>query len=544
MNEAKAECAASNLERKWQTINWQELNKQVRKLQIRIVKATKEKRWNKVKALQHLLTHSFSGKAIAVRRVTENQGKRTAGVDGEIWAKPKSKVEAINSMRKHGYKPKALRRIYIPKANGKKRALGISTMKDRAMQALYKLALEPIAETKADFNSYGFRPERSTTDAISQCFISLAKRDSSKWVLEGDIKGCFDNISHNWLVENIPMDKKILKKWLKSGYIEKGKLFTTTAGTPQGGIISPILSNMTLDGIEELLKPFKKRKVNFIRYADDFIITGESKELLEKEIKKLIEDFLTERGLKLSEEKTKITHINEGFNFLGVNIRKYKDKLLIKPAKENVKTFLSKIREVVKSNKTIKQVDMIRLLNPVIMGWTNYYRYFVSKKTFSKVASEIFKVLWQWAKRRHGNKNNQWIKKKYFKTKEKRNWVFSDDGLELFNPPDVVIQRFVKIKGEANPFDPQFETYFEKRLGRKMANDITLNKKLRNLWEEQSGKCLLCKSLITKESGLNIHHIEPKVKGGSNNMSNLLLLHPYCHIQLHNQGLTVEKPSS
>lgn len=540
MNEAKADCASSN----WHEINWKKVTQQVKKLQIRIVKATREKRWNKVKSLQHILTHSYSGKVIAIRRVTENQGKRTAGVDGEIWSNPESKMKAIHSIVTKGYKPKALKRVYIPKSNGKKRALGIPTMRDRAMQALFKLALEPVAETIADFNSYGFRPERSTTDAISQCFIRLSRKDSSKWVLEGDIKGCFDNISHKWLVENIPMDKRILTKWLKAGYMEKRKLFTTESGTPQGGIISPILSNITLDGIEELLKPFKNHKVNFVRYADDFIITGKSKEILEEEIKPLITFFLNERGLTLSEEKTRITHIETGFNFLGVNIRKYKEKLLIKPSKENVKTFLNKIREVVKSNKTIEQKEMINLLNPVIIGWSNYHKYFVSKKTFSYVSSEIFKVLWNWSKRRHTNKNQRWIKAKYFKTKGGRNWVFSEGKLELFNPQDIVIKRHIKIKGEANPFDPEFETYFEKRLGTKMLNDITLNRKLRNLWKEQDGKCLICRNLITKENGWNIHHIVPKVKGGTNNMSNLVLLHPYCHIQLHNQDLIVKKPSS
>jgi RNA-directed DNA polymerase len=540
MDEAIAKCASSN----WHEIDWNKVNHQVKKLQIRIVKATKEKRWNKVKALQNLLTHSFSGKALAIRRITENQGKRTAGVDGEIWSNPKSKSEAIHSISTNGYRPKALKRVYIPKGNGKKRPLGIPTMRDRAMQALFKFALEPVAETTADFNSYGFRPERSTTDAISKCFQVLSRKDSSKWVLEGDIKGCFDNISHRWLVNNIPMDKKILTKWLKAGYMEKRKLFATNSGTPQGGIISPILSNITLDGIEEILKPYKKQKVNFVRYADDFIVTGVSKELLENEVKPLIESFLKERGLSLSEEKTKITHINKGFDFLGVNIRKYKEKLLIKPSKDNVKAFLKKIRELVKSNKAIAQVDMIRLLNPVIMGWSSYHRYFVSKGTFSYVASAIFKVLWQWSKRRHNNKNHRWIKRKYFKTKGKRNWVFLDEGLELFNPQDIVIRRHIKIKGEANPFDPEFETYFEKRLGTKMVNDITLNRRLRNLWKEQSGKCLICKNLITKENGWNIHHLIPKVKGGTNNSSNLVLLHPYCHIQLHNQDLTVRKPSS
>jgi len=541
MDEAIAECASSN----WHGIDWNSVNKQVRKLQIRIVKATQDKRWNKVKTLQRLLTHSFSGKALAVRRVTENQGKRTAGVDGEIWSNPVGKSKAILSLKLHGYNPKPLKRVYIPKANGKKRPLGIPTMKDRAMQALFKLALEPIAETTADVNSYGFRPGRSTTDAISQCFVVLSKTTSAQWILEADIKGCFDNISHEWLLENIPMDINILAKWLKAGYMEKKELFPTESGTPQGGIISPILSNITLDGLEKLFLSSKTQKrTHFVRYADDFIITASSKEILENEVIPVIEVFLAERGLILSPEKTKITHINEGFNFLGVNIRKYKQKLLIKPAKENVKTFLKKVSELIKGNKAINQKELIRMLNPVIMGWANYHRYFVSKETFSSVSHKIYLLLWQWSVRRHKNKSKYWIKKKYFKTVGERNWVFADGGLELFNPCDIVIRRHIKIKGEANPFDPAYETYFEKRLGTKMANDVTLSRKLRNLWTSQKGNCLICKALITKESGWNIHHIFPKVKGGTDNISNLVLLHPYCHIQLHSQGLNVVKPSS
>ena len=237
----------------WHQINWTNCHSSVRRLQARIVKATKEGRWGKVKALQHLLTHSFSGKALAVKRVTENQGKRTAGVDGVTWSTPESKSQAVRSLRQRGYKPLPLKRVYIPKANGKRRPLGIPTMKDRAMQALYLLAQEPVAETTADPNSYGFRLERSCADAAQACFNVMAKGMSPQWILEGDIKGCFDNISHEWMMRNIPMDKRILQKWLKAGFIDRKTFHETEAGTPQGGIISPVLANMTLDGLETLL---------------------------------------------------------------------------------------------------------------------------------------------------------------------------------------------------------------------------------------------------------------------------------------------------
>src|SRR6266550_4342656 len=284
----------------WHDIDWKSVSHTVRRLQARIVQATKEKRWGKVKALQRLLTHSFSGKALAVRRVTENQGKNTPGVDKITWNTPHKKLNAIYSLRQRDYRPQPLRRIYIPKKNGKKRPLGIPVMKCRAMQALYWLALDPVAETTADPNSYGFRPQRSTADAIEQCFCALGKQRSPQWILEGDIKGCFDAISHTWLLAHIPMDKTMLKKWLKAGYMEKHVLHPTEEGTPQGGIISPVLANLTLDGLERILmehfpkvKTGKGSLVNFARYADDFIVTGRTKELLEQEVKPLIEQFMS-----------------------------------------------------------------------------------------------------------------------------------------------------------------------------------------------------------------------------------------------------------
>ena len=289
MNAATLACAPSGAT--WHGINWADVHRQVRRLQARIVKATQEGRHNKVKALQWLLTHSFSGRALAVKRVTENQGKNTPGVDKSTWKTPAAKIKAIASMKRRGYSPFPLRRVLIPKKNGKTRPLGIPTMKDRAMQALYLLALEPSAETLADPNSYGFRPERSTADAGEQCFIVLAKKNAAEWVLEADIKGCFDNISHDWMINHVPTDKSILQKWLKAGYVFHNERFPTEAGTPQGGIISPALANMTLDGLEAmLLAKFPKGKhpspkMNMVRYADDFIITGDSKEWLENEIK-------------------------------------------------------------------------------------------------------------------------------------------------------------------------------------------------------------------------------------------------------------------
>lgn len=476
MTATKVVAAPSHKEVDWHNLNWASINRQVKRLQMRIAKAARESNWREVKAFQRLLTRSFSAKALAVKRVTENQGKKTPGVDGETWTPPDAKLKAVLSLGQRNYKTLPLRRVYIPKSNGKKRPLGIPTMKDRAMQALYKLALEPVAETLADRNSYGFRMERSTADAIEQCRIVLAKRTSSPWILEGDIKGCFDNISHQWLMDNICMDKDILRKWLKAGYIDLGTLFPTEAGTPQGGIISPVLANMTLDGLEaEIKKTFRpKDKVHMVRYADDFIITGRSKELLEDKVRPLVENFLRDRGLELSQEKTRITHIEEGFDFLGQNIRKYDGKLLVKPSKRNVKAFLNKVRKTMKDNKSAKTASLIGLLNPIIRGWANYHRNVNAKSTFAKVDWLIWLKLWQWCRRRHPNKGARWIKAKYFKRMGNRDWVFAADTdviqqgatkklVTLVDAAATRIWRYVKIRGLANPFDPEWESYFEKR---------------------------------------------------------------------------------
>jgi RNA-directed DNA polymerase len=552
----------------WHQIDWVTCHTNVRRLQARIVKATQDGRWGKVKSLQHLLTHSFSGKAIAVKRVTENQGKKTPGVDKEIWSTPNSKTNAIKSLRQHGYKPRPLRRVYIPKANGKRRPLGIPTMKDRAMQALYLLALEPIAETTGDLNSFGFRKERSCHDAIEQCFKALSMRSAAQWVLEGDIRGCFDNIGHEWMAANIPTDKALLRKWLKAGYIEERKLFPTESGTPQGGIISPVLANVTMDGLQALLaKHFHGKnvygggkqhwinpRVNFIRYADDFVITGESKELLENEVKPLVEGFLAERGLELSQEKTRITHIDEGFDFLGQNIRKYNGKLLVRPSRRSVSDFKKKVKEKVRKLSAVSQATLIRELNPIIIGWVNYHRHACSGKIFKCIQHWLWETTWRWATRRHPHKTAQWVKDKYYHHNGKRDWNFGvqvDEGeyFKLVNPMDVRIVRHPWLQANANPFDPKWEEYFERRLDLKVKTSVVRRWKILALWKQQDGICPVCNQKI---AGIiewkdvvdwHSHHITPKSEGGSDKNSNRVLLHPNCHRQIHSQGIKVVKPA-
>jgi RNA-directed DNA polymerase len=553
--------ASSDLATHWHGIGWARCYREVRRLQARIVKATQDGKHGKVNALQWLLTHSFSGKALAVRRVTENQGKRTPGVDGITWSTPKSRLKAVSSLKRRGYRPRPLRRIYIPKADGTKmRPLGIPCMVDRAQQALYLLALEPVAETEADPNSYGFRVSRSAADAIEQCFTALRRPECARWILEADIRSCFDEISHDWLVAHIPMDKAILLRWLKAGYLYNHVFHATEAGTPQGGIISPTLMNMTLDGLERmLLSKFRKHvrnasKVNLIRYADDFIITGATKDVLVNEVRPMVEQFLAQRGLSLSPEKTRITHIDEGFNFLGMNVRKYGGKLLIKPARKSIQRFLRKLREVVKGSAALRQDQLIHALNPLIRGWANYHSHVVAKQIFSAVGHAIWQCLWRWARRRHPNKGARWVQRKYFWTVGAQRWVFGTttgktlstgkpELLTLYDIASTPIRRHRKIKAAANPFDPQWESYFEARLGVMIADSLKGRMRLIRLWLAQDRACPGCRQMITKSSGWRLFHETRKIDGGTDAVGNLKMLHPDCHRNARATRLSVVEPA-
>jgi RNA-directed DNA polymerase len=380
--------------------------------------------------------------------------------------------------------------------------------------------------------------------------------------LEGDIKGCFDAISHQWLLVHIPRDKTMLKHWLKAGYRDRQVFHSTEEGTPQGGIISPVLANMTLDGLEKLLhKAFPRRVmrggkchralVHFIRYADDFILPGRSKVLLEQEVKPLVEQFMRERGRHLSAEKTVITHIEKGFDFLGQNVRKYKAgkqyKLLIKPAQKHVKAFLEKVREVVKVNKAVTAGKLIGKLNPIIRGWATYHRHVVSKEIFHKVDNEIDHTIRKWIRRKHPRKSDEWIAKKYFTTIGGDHWVFhgplyEEYAVHLLKTAKLPMTRYRKAQGEANPYDLEWESYFEKRLDAHMMATYKGKEWLHRLWKEQHGECLVCHQKITTSTGWHSHPILWKSKGGPDTQENRVLLHPTCHQQVHSQGLTVTKP--
>lgn len=532
----------------WNSINWNNHVMIVRKLQLRIAKATELRKFSKVKHLQWILTHSLSAKLMAVRDVLQNSGSKTPGVDGITIKTSKEKLALVKSLRRRDYKPLPLRRIYIPKSGNKKklRPISIPTIRDRAFQALHTQALLPVSEVTADHNSYGFRPGRNCADAIQQCFNSLAKRGSPQYILEGDIRGCFDNISHQWMLDNICTDTIILEKWLKAGYVETDKWFPTDHGTGQGGIISPVLCNMTLDGIASMLNSqFKGTKgIHFTRYADDFIITAHSKQLLEQEIKPALESFFKERGLELSPEKTIVTYITKGFDFLGQNVRKYPDhgklKLLIKPADKSIHSFQQGIKQTLRKARHLTQAQLIKILNPKIRGWANYHRNVVSKVTFGKLDNFIWHSVYRWSRRRHPKKGSQWVMRKYFKpikgyqnrfscTETLENGTQMEITLLLMSP--IPIRRHTKVKKDIHPFDMKHDAYWEKRTSDKWRHNskrLTVQYILSN---DQKGICPCCDKELTINQRWHISLRTKPSLGGEFKLGNMDIIHDSCQKQ-------------
>ena len=567
-------------EYEWSDLPWKKFEKVLYKLQKRIYQASLRGDVLNVKRLQKLLIKSRSAKLISVRKVTQdNQGAKTAGVDGIKSLTPKQRFKLVDQINLRT-KVSPLRRVWIPKpGKDEKRPLGIPTIYDRAVQCLVKMALEPEWEAKFEPNSYGFRPGRSCHDAIEAIFNAI--RSKPKYVLDADISQCFDKIDHQKLLDKLntfPTLRRLIRAWLKAGIWENKKLSETTRGTPQGGVISPLLANIALHGMEESIKRFaeslemrdkkgrmlnyehKRSSLNLIRYADDFVILHKDHSVVQSS-RDLISEWLKGMGLELKTSKTRLTHTlhnvgqeKAGFDFLGFNIRQFKVgkynsgkfqenllgfKTLIKPSKKSIRLHYYQLAEIINNSKSLKQEILIARLNPIIKGWCNYFSAVISKKAFSKLDNLVYWKLWKWAVKRHSNKGKTWLKDKYFHTESSydkknhkfvsKNWIFATtkngkvkDRLTLH--VETEITRYVKVQGSASPYDGN-SVYWSSRMGK----NPEMPRRKAKLLKAQKGQCNWCCLMFKHDDVLEVDHIIPKSKGGKDYYKNLQLLHRHCH---------------
>jgi RNA-directed DNA polymerase len=530
----------------WSDIDWAAVEAAVRRLQGRIYRAAAAGKRRQVKSLQKLLVRSRSAKRLAVRRVTQqNAGRNTPGVDGVVCRTPESRMRLADGLSLRDHRPQPVRRVHIPKSDGRTRPLGIPTIRERPLQMLVKLALEPEWETRFETNSYGFRPGRCTMDAIVALHLTLAPAGASAWLLDADISGCFDNIGHQPLLARLPVFTTAIRRWLKAGAVELGTWKPTTAGVPQGGPLSPLVANVALDGMERLfgaedkqgrhIRPNDRRGANrgisLVRYADDLVVTAPTREALETYVAPKLSAFLAERGLQLSEAKTRIVHIDEGFNFLGFTVRRFRGVVLTRPQKEKVVRHLRAIHDYLRQHRQATPSQIIDGLNPVIRGWANYYRHGASKHAFHTADHHIQAKLWRWAKRRHPTKTAAWIRSRYFDSR----WNFVDGRRRLARHDEVAVIRHSKVQGKRSPLNPDDREYWVLRRLRRLAETLRAPKRLA-LLERQGCRCAMCGVGFDPDEDLPVidaHHTTPRRHGGTDQLDNLQLVHRWCHHAHH-----------
>ena len=552
MTDAKTQATVSEAtqQRAWQSIDWNANRRIVRNLRQRIYRASREGDRRKLRSLQRLMLKCRANRETSIRKVTQvNTGRETPGVDKVTVKTPEARTKLMAELSTYQpWKAQPVKRVYIPKTNGKRRPLGIPTILDRCMQAVVKNALEPEWEAKFEPCSYGFRPGRSCHDAIERIYNNVTPNKRRHWVVDADIVGCFDNIQHDTILTALSRfpAKGLVRAWLKAGLVEHERYERTELGTPQGGIVSPLLANIALHGMETAIGITYGKNGKYwstkghralVRYADDFVILTETKEDA-LTAKQDIADWLQERGLTLSEEKTRVCHLTEGFDFLGFHIQHFPVsntktgfKLLITPSKKSVRTFTHRLKQEWKALAGHNAETAIKRLAPILRGWANYFRHCVSRERFQKMDSFMYYRILRWCKKTHPKKPWKWVKRTYFQTIRGEKWVFGTEKSFLPKATHIPIVRHVAVRHDASPDDGTLRAYWEWRDRKRL--ELLHSQRLRALARRQNGFCSLCRSSLNNAEELHVHHVVPKSKGGSDQLANLALVHLYCHQQQH-----------